>query len=67
MLLVNDTLTGFFSSSCGLRHPLSPFLSVIVMKTLSKMISALMNGVSGFMMEPRRCGAINIICLRTTP
>lgn len=41
-VLVNGSPTGFFSSSCGLRQndQLSPFLFVIVMEALSKMITA---------------------------
>jgi hypothetical protein len=56
--------SGFFSSSRGLRQgdPLSPFLFVIVMEALSKMISALVDGglLSGFMVGSRSGGAINI-------
>ncbi len=46
-VLVNGTLSGFFSSSRGLRQndSLSPFLIVIVIKTLSRMLSTTVNGV----------------------
>jgi hypothetical protein len=63
-ILLNDTPTGFFSSSRGLRQgdPLSPFLFVIVMEILSKMIYATVNGglLSGFSVGSRSGGAINI-------
>jgi hypothetical protein len=44
-VLVNDSPTGFFNSSRGLRqdNPLSPFLFVIVVETLSKMITAIVD------------------------
>jgi hypothetical protein len=62
--LVNGTLSGFFSSSRGLRHgdSLSALLFVIVMEALNKMILALVDGVllSGFMVWLRSGGAINI-------
>lgn len=46
-VLVNGTHRAFFSSSCGLRHryPLPPLLFVIVFGALSKMVSALVNGL----------------------
>jgi hypothetical protein len=44
-VLVNSTLPGLVSSSCGLRqrNPLSPLLFVIVREVLSRMISTLAN------------------------
>ena len=52
-VLVNGSLTGFFSSSYGLRQsdPLSPLLIVIVMEALGTMISAVVSArlLSGFM------------------
>jgi hypothetical protein len=44
-VLVNGTLSSFFSSFGGLRQsdPLSPFLFLIVMEALSKMISTLVD------------------------
>ena len=63
-ILVNGTPTSFFNSSPGLRQedPLFPFLFVIVMEVLSKMIYALVNvGLySGFMVGPRSGGIVNI-------
>jgi len=45
-VLVNDTPTGFFSSSHWLRQgdPLSPLLCVFVMEALGRMISATVSG-----------------------
>jgi hypothetical protein len=52
LVLVNNTPTGFFCSSYGLRKggPLSPFLFVLVMKALGRMIFAIVSGglLSGF-------------------
>jgi hypothetical protein len=63
-VLVNGTLSGFFSSSRGLRQrdPLSPLLFVIVMEALSKMLSATVDGgfLSGFSVGSRNIGALNI-------
>jgi hypothetical protein len=44
------------------ERPLSPFLFIIVMEVLSKIISLLMNGglLTGSMAGPRSGGAINI-------
>jgi hypothetical protein len=43
-IMINDTPSGFFNSSRGLRHPLSPILFVIVMEALSPMMAAAGNG-----------------------
>jgi hypothetical protein len=52
-VLVNDTPTGFFSSSRGLKQwdPLSSLLFLIVIETLDRMISSTVNGglLSGFL------------------
>jgi hypothetical protein len=44
-ILVKGTLSGFFTSSCGLRQGdlLSPLLFTMVMHTLSRMLNATMN------------------------
>jgi hypothetical protein len=51
-VLVNDTLSSFFSNCCSLREgdPLSPLLFVIVMEAPSKMQSATIDEgfLSGF-------------------
>jgi len=63
-ILVNDTPTDFFSSSCGLRQgdPLFPLLFVIVMEAFRKVISTTMNGgfLSGFSLGSRNVGELNI-------
>jgi hypothetical protein len=45
-MLVNDTPTSFFSSSCDLRqgNPMSPLFFFIVIEALGRMISAAMSG-----------------------
>jgi len=59
---VNGNPFRFFSSSCGLRprDPLSPFIFVIVMEALSKMISATVNGdfLLGFSVGSRNSCAV---------
>jgi hypothetical protein len=63
-VLVNDTPSGFFSSFRGLRQgdPLSPLLFVIVMKALSKMLTANFHRgrLSGFSVGSRRSEVVNI-------
>jgi hypothetical protein len=63
-VLVNDTPSGFFSSSCGLRQgdPLSPLLFVIVMEALSKLLtSTVQRGfLSGFSVDSRCSEVVNI-------
>ena len=63
-VLVNGTLTGFFSSFHGLRlgDPLSPLLFVIVMVVLSRIISSTVNEglLLGFWVESRNVVAFNI-------
>jgi hypothetical protein len=63
-VLVSDTLTGFFGSSSGWRQgdTLSPYLFVIFMEALSRMISAMVSKglFSGFSVGSRNVGAFNI-------
>jgi hypothetical protein len=63
-VLVNDTLTGFFSSFNGLTHgdPLSPLLFVIVIVVLSRIISSTVNEglLLGFWVKSRNIVAFNI-------
>ena len=67
-ILVNNTLTNSFNSSCGLKQKdsLSPLLFVIVMEALGKMIYVVGSDLfiiifkSRFYMEPRIVGGINI-------
>jgi hypothetical protein len=62
-VLVNDTPSGFFSSSHGVRQrdPLSSFLFVIVMEALSRMITTIIdNGfLSGFSIKSKPSETIN--------
>jgi hypothetical protein len=62
-VLVNGTLTGFFSSSQGLRQgdPLSPLLFVIAMEALSKMLTVIVDKglLSGFFVGSRIFEAVN--------
>jgi hypothetical protein len=64
LVLVNGSPPDFFNSSHGLRQgdPLSPFLFVIVMEALSRMLSATVNGglLSGFYVGSRHSGMIDI-------
>jgi hypothetical protein len=68
-VLVNSNLMGFFSSSHDLREgdPLSPLVFIIIIKALSRMISAMVNGglFSGFSVGSKNVGALNIsyLCL----
>jgi hypothetical protein len=63
-VLVNGTPAGFFSSSRGLRQgdPLSPFLFVIVMEALSKMLTVTVDRglLSGFSVGARLPEAVSI-------
>jgi hypothetical protein len=63
-ILVNGTLSSFFSSSRGLRQgdPLSSLLFVVVMKGLSKMITATIDWglISSFSMGSRLSDVVNI-------
>jgi hypothetical protein len=67
-VLGNNTLAGFFSNSHGLRQggSLSSLLFVIVMKALSKVISAIMNWglLLGFFVGSRNVGGLNLSYLR---
>jgi len=67
-VLVSDTLTGFFGSSSGWRQgdTLSPYLFVIFMEALSRMISAMVSKglFSGFSVGSRNVGAFPTSCLR---
>ena len=62
--LVNNTPTGLFSSSRGLRqgYQLSPLLFVIVMEALSMMISIVVSGglLSDFFLGTKNVGGIDI-------
>jgi hypothetical protein len=61
---VNGNLFGFFNSSCGLRlgDLLFPFLFVIVMEALSKMLFSTIDGdfLSGFFVGSRH----SVVCGR---
>jgi hypothetical protein len=63
-VLVNGSPSSFFSSSRGLRYgdPLSPFLFVIVMEALSRMLSAIVNGglLLGFSVGSRHSCVVDI-------
>jgi hypothetical protein len=63
-VLVNGTPAGFFSNSRGLRQgdPLSPFLFVIVMEALSKMLTIIVDRglLSGFSVSARLLEVISI-------
>jgi hypothetical protein len=69
---VNGSSSGFFSSSRGLRQSdhLSPFLFVIVVKALSRMLFAIVNRglLSGFFCS-RHSGVVGIshLLLQMTP
>ena len=62
-VLVNRSLEGFFGSSCGLRQgdPLSPFLFLLIMKVLSKILKKTEenNLIGGF-----HVGAVNSVGVR---
>jgi hypothetical protein len=61
-ILVNGTLSGFFNSSSGLRQgdSLSPFLFVVVMEALSRMLSAALDqgNLTGFSVGSRESEAL---------
>jgi hypothetical protein len=63
-VLVNGNPSNIFSSSRGLRQgdPLSPFLFIIVMEALSKMLIATVGGglLSGFSVGSRHFSVVNI-------
>jgi hypothetical protein len=63
-VLVNGTLSGFFSSSHGIRQrdPLFPLLFVIVMEALSKLINAFIHIglLSGFSMSSKSSETVDI-------
>jgi hypothetical protein len=64
LVFVNGNPSGFFSSSCCLRQgdPLSPYLLVIMMEALSRMIYASVNGgfLTCFFVGSRLSGLVNI-------
>jgi hypothetical protein len=67
--LVNGVPSGFFSSSCGLRHgdPLSPLLFVVVMEESSKMMSTTVDRglISCFSVGSRNnedCRVSSLVC-----
>lgn len=66
-VLVNGSPFGFFNSSSGLRQgdPLSPFLFVIGMEALNRMLSATINVglLSGFFVGSRHSGVVDILHL----
>jgi hypothetical protein len=61
-ILVNGSLSSFFTSSRGLRQedPLSPFLFVVVMEALSKMLTVIVDEglLSCFSMGTRHCDLV---------
>jgi hypothetical protein len=63
-VLVNGCMSGFFSNSCRLRQsdPLSPFLFVIVMEALSRMLSTIVNEgfLPSFSMRFKHSGVVDI-------
>ena len=73
LVLVNGTSSSFFSSFGGLRQrdPLSPFLFLIVLEALSKMISTLVDeGLSSGFLGGQGVVVLStflIFCLQMTP
>jgi hypothetical protein len=65
-VLANSTPSSFFGSFPGLRqgNPLSPFLFVIIMEALSRMISTAIEGgfLSGFFVRFREVNISHLVC-----